>query len=96
MLLKASIDKHVPHSRDMGNPNHKYEILYSDGIIVDKFQESDKEFVLYKYKAKCAKPYNIISFFLCRKIDYQEEKLSSCVMGNSDSNHVTRKEKPRV
>ena len=42
VLLKASIDKHVVHSRDMVNPNHTYEILYSNGIIVDKLKESDE------------------------------------------------------
>ena len=85
VLLKASIDKHVAHSRDMVNPNHKYEILYSDGIIVDKLKESDEEFVLYKYKAECAKLYNRISFFLCRKIDYQEAKWSSCLVSDSET-----------
>ena len=84
VLLKVSIDKHVAHSRDMINPRHEYRVLYPDGTVVDKLKESHEEFVLYKYKSECGKPYDRISFFLCPAMDYARAMLQDLLKSDSD------------
>ena len=69
-LLKASLDKHKAHPKNVIKLNTKYVILYSDGRKVEKLKEADEEFVLHKYKAECGKQYHRLSFFLCPEVDY--------------------------
>ena len=45
-LLKAALDKHRAHSKDVVKESTKYVILYPDGTKVEKLKEVDEEFVI--------------------------------------------------
>ncbi|RUA04597.1 MAG: hypothetical protein DSY43_06010 [Gammaproteobacteria bacterium] len=83
-ILKMSIDKHSAHSSDLINARLKYTLLYDDGSEVEKLKESSDDFVLYKYKGECGKPYHRITLFLCEAVDLAKSSLAKCL--DSDPN----------
>jgi len=53
--------------------------LYDDGTEVNTLKESPNEFLLYKYKKECGKPYHRINVFICEAFDFAKVSLGKCL-----------------
>ncbi len=84
-LLRACVEKHKAHSSDIIIPTMTYELLYPDGAKVDKLKEEDTDFILYKYRRECGKPYHRITFFIATAIDVAQTVLRDALIDDTDS-----------
>ena len=65
-------------------------MLSPDGSKVAKLKETNEDFVLYKYKMECNKPYHRITFFLCQEFGYSMASLKRCLFDNSSKDDLSK------
>ena len=54
-------------------------LLYPDGTEIKTLKESSENFIFYKYREECRKPYHRLLFLLCPTLDFSVCKLEQCL-----------------
>lgn len=88
-LIAKAVKKHSRFNRSISDRADEYYLLYPDLTRVDKIPGSEEDFSLHRYKKELGKPYELITLYLCKVMDFfvnlTNESFVSEIVEDTDS-----------